>query len=226
VADGWLDETLLLIQPQQSASFFDTKTAEPATEQDLLDNTVSTVMPTTFSKFKGHRLYCLEMHLTNTEALNPKGLAILLFFGNRLTSSIGPILGYCKGQPVYPRSCVKPLHTRDAWLKMARVVEADAEPVKKGVFFPQPLLFPLKYSEKQSHAKMATGCCSGSGKPCHTNHKLLLTAVSPKTRFPAKFLCFLKPVNLLPLQTARVCDVVPAGNDPCWLRAHDPRWAR
>jgi xeroderma pigmentosum group C-complementing protein len=33
---------------------------------------------------------------------------------------------------VYPRACVQTLNTRDAWLRVARVVPADCQPVKTG----------------------------------------------------------------------------------------------
>jgi hypothetical protein len=48
-------------------------------------------VPTTLSAFKTHPLYCLERFVHKYEALYPRG----------------PVLGEFKGQPIYPRSCVR-----------------------------------------------------------------------------------------------------------------------
>ena len=35
-------------------------------------------------------------------------------------------LGYVRGEPVYARECVKNLHSRETWLKEAKVVRVSA----------------------------------------------------------------------------------------------------
>lgn len=40
------------------------------------------------------------------------------------------ILGYCRGEAVYSRDCVHTLHSRDTWLKQARVVRLGEVPYK------------------------------------------------------------------------------------------------
>lgn len=42
----------------------------------------------------------------------------------------GPVLGFCAGLPVYPRTCVQTLHTPDRWLREGRKVKQDETPVK------------------------------------------------------------------------------------------------
>ncbi|XP_057838379.2 DNA repair protein RAD4 isoform X2 [Cryptomeria japonica] len=58
-------------------------------------------LPTNQQAYKNHHLYVLERWLTKYQTLYPKG----------------PVLGYCAGKPVYPRTCVQILHTADRWLR-------------------------------------------------------------------------------------------------------------
>jgi xeroderma pigmentosum group C-complementing protein len=68
--------------------------------------------------YKTHHLYVLERWLNKYETLHPKG----------------PVLGFCAGLPVYPRTCVQTLHTPDRWLREGRKVKQGETPVKVGAF--------------------------------------------------------------------------------------------
>lgn len=72
------------------------------------------IIVTSMQAYKNHHLYVLEKWLTKYQALYPKG----------------PVLGYCAGQPVYPRSCVQNLHTAEHWLREGRKVIPGEEPYK------------------------------------------------------------------------------------------------
>ncbi|KAM6214463.1 DNA repair protein complementing XP-C cells isoform 1-T1 [Rhynchocyon petersi] len=72
-------------------------------------------LPTAVGTYKNHPLYALERHLLKYEAIYPKTAAIL---------------GYCRGEAVYSRDCVHTLHSRDTWLKQARVVRLGEVPYK------------------------------------------------------------------------------------------------
>ena len=64
--------------------------------------------------YRNHHLYVLERWLTKYQALHPRG----------------PILGYCAGHPVFPRSCVHTLHTAERWLREGCKVKSEETPVK------------------------------------------------------------------------------------------------
>ena len=64
--------------------------------------------------YKTHHLYVLERWLKKYETVYPKG----------------PVLGYCSGQPVFRRSSVQTLHTRDRWLREGRKVKPGELPAK------------------------------------------------------------------------------------------------
>ncbi|KAL2642788.1 hypothetical protein R1flu_010375 [Riccia fluitans] len=70
-------------------------------DMELQTKTYTEPLPTNQQAYKSHHLYCLERWLTKYQVLHPKG----------------PVLGYCAGQPVYPRTCVQMLHTPDRWLR-------------------------------------------------------------------------------------------------------------
>jgi len=64
--------------------------------------------PSTLSEFKNHPLYVLEGDLLKFEAIYPEQPAVL---------------GYFRKKAIYSRECVHILHTRENWLKEARVVK-------------------------------------------------------------------------------------------------------
>ncbi|KAM4799843.1 DNA repair protein complementing XP-C cells [Urocitellus parryii] len=72
-------------------------------------------LPTAIGTYKNHPLYALKRHLLKYEAIYPESAAIL---------------GYCRGEAVYSRDCVHTLHSRDTWLKQARVVRLGEVPYK------------------------------------------------------------------------------------------------
>ncbi|XP_065912771.1 DNA repair protein complementing XP-C cells-like [Dysidea avara] len=72
-------------------------------------------MPNTISDFKDHPLYALKRHLLKFEAIYPEE---------------SQVLGYCNLEPIYARECVHTLHTRETWLKQARVVKKGEEAYK------------------------------------------------------------------------------------------------
>lgn len=68
-----------------------------------------------YCRYKNHPLYALRRHLLKFEAIYP--------------SDIVPI-GYVNKEPVYPRNSVYVCHSRDIWLKEAKVVKPGEEPYK------------------------------------------------------------------------------------------------
>ncbi|KAL1790229.1 DNA repair protein complementing XP-C cells [Sigmodon hispidus] len=72
-------------------------------------------LPTSISTYKNHPLYALKRHLLKFQAIYPETAAVL---------------GYCRGEAVYSRDCVHTLHSRDTWLKQARVVRLGEVPYK------------------------------------------------------------------------------------------------
>ncbi|KAM6468596.1 DNA repair protein complementing XP-C cells isoform 3-T3 [Liasis olivaceus] len=72
-------------------------------------------LPGSISEYKNHPLYALKRHLLKYEAIYPE------------TASI---LGYCRGEAVYSRDCIHTLHSKDTWLKQARVVRIGEVPYK------------------------------------------------------------------------------------------------
>ncbi|KAG1358767.1 DNA repair protein RAD4 [Cocos nucifera] len=71
-------------------------------------------LPTNQLAFKNHHLYALEKWLNKNQVLHPKG----------------PLLGYCSGHPVYPRSCVQTLQTKQRWLREGLQVKPNEIPAK------------------------------------------------------------------------------------------------
>uniref|UniRef100_A0A1B0DMG8 Rad4 beta-hairpin domain-containing protein n=1 Tax=Phlebotomus papatasi TaxID=29031 RepID=A0A1B0DMG8_PHLPP len=95
----WLDDTL---QP-----FLGKKTKRDREEDRELDKIhLDKPLPKTITEYKDHPLYALERHLLKYQALYPPN---------------PPPLGYVRNEAVYARECVHTLHTREHWLKEARV---------------------------------------------------------------------------------------------------------
>ncbi|NXJ42938.1 XPC protein, partial [Ciconia maguari] len=72
-------------------------------------------LPTAIGEYKNHPLYALKRHLLKYQAIYPESAAVL---------------GYCRGEAVYSRDCVHTLHSKDTWLKQARVVRIGEVPYK------------------------------------------------------------------------------------------------
>ncbi|KAI5434745.1 DNA repair protein RAD4 [Lathyrus oleraceus] len=72
-------------------------------------------LPTNQQAYKSHPLYAIEKWLTKYQLLHPKG----------------PILGFCSGHPVYPRTCVQTVMTKERWLREGLQVKPNENPAKE-----------------------------------------------------------------------------------------------
>uniref|UniRef100_A0A803WCZ3 XPC complex subunit, DNA damage recognition and repair factor n=1 Tax=Ficedula albicollis TaxID=59894 RepID=A0A803WCZ3_FICAL len=104
----WWEETL---QPYQSPYVERDRKEENEFQLKLHDQP----LPTAIGEYKNHPLYALKRHLLKFQAIYPESAAIL---------------GYCRGEAVYSRDCIHTLHSRDTWLKQARVVRVGEVPYK------------------------------------------------------------------------------------------------
>ncbi|XP_008068793.1 DNA repair protein complementing XP-C cells [Carlito syrichta] len=104
----WWAETL---RPYQSPFVEREKKEDSEFQAKHLDQP----LPTAIGLYKNHPLYALKRHLLKYEAIYPETAAIL---------------GYCRGEAVYSRDCVHTLHSKDTWLKKARVVRLGEVPYK------------------------------------------------------------------------------------------------
>ncbi|KFQ52474.1 DNA repair protein complementing XP-C cells, partial [Nestor notabilis] len=108
VDPAWWEDTL---QPYRSPYVQRDKKEENEFQVKLQDQP----LPTAIGEYKNHPLYALKRHLLKYQAIYPESAAIL---------------GYCKGEAVYSRDCVHTLHSKDTWLKQARVVRIGEMPYK------------------------------------------------------------------------------------------------
>ncbi|XP_075406198.1 DNA repair protein complementing XP-C cells [Tenrec ecaudatus] len=108
VESTWWADTL---RPYQSPRVDREKKEELEFQAKHLDQP----LPSAIGTYKNHPLYALKRHLLKYEAIYPETAAIL---------------GYCRGEAVYSRDCVHTLHSRDTWLKQARVVRLGEVPYK------------------------------------------------------------------------------------------------
>uniref|UniRef100_A0A8C2VRR7 p125 n=2 Tax=Chinchilla lanigera TaxID=34839 RepID=A0A8C2VRR7_CHILA len=104
----WWDETL---RPYRSPFVEREKKEDLEFQAKHLDQP----LPSAIGTYKNHPLYALKRHLLKYEAIYPETAAVL---------------GYCRGEAVYSRDCVHTLHSRDTWLKQARVVRLGEVPYK------------------------------------------------------------------------------------------------
>ncbi|URE22716.1 protein complementing XP-C cells [Musa troglodytarum] len=91
-------------------------------DMELATRALTEPLPTNQLAYKNHHLYAIEKWLMKYQVLYPKG----------------PILGYCSGHPVYPRSCVQNLQTKQKWLReglQVRASEMPAKVVKRSRYF-------------------------------------------------------------------------------------------
>lgn len=88
---------------------------EKKEDQEFQAKHLNQPLPTSISTYKNHPLYALKRHLLKFQAIYPETAAVL---------------GYCRGEAVYSRDCVHTLHSRDTWLKQARVVRLGEVPYK------------------------------------------------------------------------------------------------
>ncbi|XP_009667602.2 DNA repair protein complementing XP-C cells isoform X2 [Struthio camelus] len=104
----WWEDTL---QPYKSPFMERDQKEEREFQVKLQDQP----LPTAIGEYKNHPLYALKRHLLKYEAIYPESAAIL---------------GYCRGEAVYSRDCIHTLHSKDTWLKKARVVRIGEVPYK------------------------------------------------------------------------------------------------
>lgn len=83
-------------------------------DMELETRTFTEPLPTNQQAYRSHHLYVLERWLTKYQTLYPKG----------------PVLGFCAGQPVYPRTCVQSLHTAERWLREGLQIKKGETPAK------------------------------------------------------------------------------------------------
>ena len=114
-ASGWLTTTpKLRVDPDwltETMSLYRSKNLKREKKEDsqLKAQLRRKPLPQTVSEYKNHPLYVLKRHLLKFEAIYPETAATL---------------GFCRGEPVYSRDCVHTLHTRELWMKEARVVKS------------------------------------------------------------------------------------------------------
>ncbi|XP_022637711.1 DNA repair protein RAD4 isoform X3 [Vigna radiata var. radiata] len=104
-----------IISKQSKArdSFFPTRSS--IEDIELETRALTEPLPTNQQAYKSHPLYAIEKWLTKYQVLHPKG----------------PILGFCSGHPVYPRTCVQTVKTKDRWLREGLQVKPNEYPVKE-----------------------------------------------------------------------------------------------
>lgn len=83
-------------------------------DMELETKSLTEPLPTNQQAYRNHQLYAIERWLNKYEVLHPKG----------------PVLGFCSGHPVYPRTCVQTVHTRERWLREGCQVKLNELPVK------------------------------------------------------------------------------------------------
>ena len=105
----WLKDTLDKLRPG-----YQTKQDQ---DEDMQLETQLTLqpLPKTIGEYKNHPLYALKKHLLQYEAIHP---------------SDAPTIGFFRSEPVYERSCIKNVRSREYWKRQARVVRDDETPYK------------------------------------------------------------------------------------------------
>lgn len=90
-------------------------TAIASEQKEFDEKAMRESVPTTLSALRNHPLYVIERHLKRYEVVYPRG----------------PVLGHVgpDKEPVFLRSHVRLLHTRERWIREMRRVKDDAEPI-------------------------------------------------------------------------------------------------
>ncbi|XP_060184208.1 DNA repair protein RAD4 isoform X2 [Lycium barbarum] len=138
----WWDAVLAPLKELESVATSDVvQFAQGATRSSLEDMELETraltePLPTNQQAYRNHHLYIIERWLNKYQILYPKG----------------PVLGFCSGHPVYPRSCVKTLQRKERWLREGLQVKANEIPAKV-----------LKRSGKQNKGQDAEDDDCGEG---------------------------------------------------------------
>ncbi|XP_074588745.1 DNA repair protein RAD4 isoform X2 [Curcuma longa] len=109
-----VSEIIKSMNIEASVDFHGSASRDSLEDMELATRALTEPLPTNQLAYKNHHLYAIEKWLSKTQVLHPKG----------------PILGYCSGHPVYPRSCVKTLQTKQKWLREGLQVRAAETPAK------------------------------------------------------------------------------------------------
>ncbi|XP_021854747.1 DNA repair protein RAD4 isoform X2 [Spinacia oleracea] len=96
----------------KSSDMFDSRSN--LEDMELATRALTEPLPSTQQAYRTHPLYAIEKWLTKYQILHPKG----------------PILGFCSGYAVYPRTCVQILHTKERWLREGLQVKENELPAK------------------------------------------------------------------------------------------------
>ncbi|KAL9160688.1 hypothetical protein ABFS82_08G217000 [Erythranthe guttata] len=81
---------------------------------ELQTRALTEPLPTNQQAYRNHHLYVIERWVKKYQILYPKG----------------PVLGFCSGHAVYPRTCVQTLHTKQGWLREGLQVKDAEVPAK------------------------------------------------------------------------------------------------
>ncbi|CAI0548178.1 unnamed protein product, partial [Linum tenue] len=100
------------LQPSWINSFVASR--DSLEDMELETRALTEPLPTNQQAYRRHHLYAIERWLTKFQILHPKG----------------PVLGFCSGNPVYPRACVQTLKTKERWLREGLQVKANELPAK------------------------------------------------------------------------------------------------
>ncbi|KAF5292356.1 hypothetical protein FQA39_LY03390 [Lamprigera yunnana] len=84
-------------------------------DEELAQLQLDKPLPKSIGEYKNHPLYALKRHLLKFQALYPPN---------------PPPLGFIRNEPVYARECVHILHSREMWLKEAKVVKPGEQAYK------------------------------------------------------------------------------------------------
>ncbi|XP_062698365.1 uncharacterized protein LOC134284095 isoform X2 [Aedes albopictus] len=84
-------------------------------EQEIRQLRFRAPVPDKVSDFKNHPSYCLKRDLLKFQAIYPPD---------------APPLGYFRDEPIYARECVHTLHSREVWLRHAKVIRLHESPYK------------------------------------------------------------------------------------------------
>ncbi|KAK2712997.1 DNA repair protein complementing XP-C cells homolog isoform X2 [Artemia franciscana] len=108
IDEAWLEETL---SPYKEAESARSRKEDAEIKKMLMEKPI----PSSISELKSHPLYALKRHLLKFEAIYP--------------STIAP-MGYIRGEPIFPRDSVYTLHSRETWIRQAKVVRVGEKPYK------------------------------------------------------------------------------------------------
>ncbi|XP_020239639.1 DNA repair protein RAD4 isoform X3 [Cajanus cajan] len=126
-------------ESNMSDSFVPTRSS--VEDIELETRALTEPLPTNQQAYKSHPLYAIEKWLTKYQVLHPQG----------------PILGFCSGHPVYPRTCVQTVKTKERWLREGLQVKLNEHPVKE-------LQRSIKPQKIQDSEPDDYGCTDSMGK--------------------------------------------------------------